>query len=167
MKLFLKLMLALLFIALLLPFTILKDDDGNTLMSVKDISLPEFSLPDLSSARSLVPDTPASSGMDKFYKWYDSEGNVQFTTEPPPDGVEYTVKEYDPDTNLIQAVELPKEEAPEKTTSLQTGNPAADAPTDDFNPYSKEKIEKLMEDTKNIEKLLNQRVIDQNNAINQ
>jgi hypothetical protein len=45
MKLFAKTMIAALFIAMLLPFTILKDDSGNTLMSFSEISLPDFSMP--------------------------------------------------------------------------------------------------------------------------
>ena len=48
MKLFVKLMLALLVLALLLPFTILKDDHGNTLMSFSDFSLSDVKMPDFS-----------------------------------------------------------------------------------------------------------------------
>ena len=168
MKLFPKLMLAVLVLALLLPFTLLKDEQGDTLMSLSDISLPDFSLPNMSSAKKLVPATGVSSGMDTFYKWYDDEGNVQFTTEPPPDGVEYTVKEFDPDTNVIQAVEVPDKEPQPEISDIRIDNQVAgQSPDEDLNPYSKERIEKLMEDTKNIEKLLNQRVRDQDSTINQ
>ena len=167
MKLFAKLMIALLFIAMLLPFTILKGRDGQTLMSFSDISLPDFSLPKLPK----MPDTSnlnssndGLGGKDIFYKWYDAEGNVQFTTEPPADGIEYTVKGYDPNTNVIQAVEIPAVEpdpvsAPteQKTDKLEYSG----------SPYSKEGIEKLFKDTKNIEELLKQRVRDQESALNQ
>ena len=77
------------------------------------MSLKGFSLPDLPSFKTTTSLTPASvkaGGKDIFYKWYDAEGNVQFTTEPPADGIEYTVKGYDPNTNVIKAVEVPKEE---------------------------------------------------------
>jgi len=154
----------------MLPFTVLKDKDGDTLMSFSDFSLPDISMPSIS-----MPDLPSFSGSkepkpfndddlsgkDIFYKWYDSEGNIQFTTEPPPDGVEYKLKGFDPDTNLIQAVEIPVEE---ETKPVQ--EKSAD-PADDVNPYSADSIKKLFEDTKNIEKLLNQRAIDQQSAINQ
>ena len=173
MKLFAKTMIAVLFIAMLLPFTILKDDSGDTLMSLSDISLPDFSIPDLS-----MPDMPKISdsdfsapqdenlsGKDIFYKWYDSDGNVQFTSEPPPDGVEYTRKGFDPDTNVIQAVNLPpKESGADESTPVQ--NKSTD-PDEIGNPYSKESIKKLYEDTKNIEKLLKQRFQDQDPQINQ
>ena len=173
MKLFAKLMIAVLFIAMLLPFTILKNDEGHTLMSFSDIGLPEFSIPSFS-----MPDLPKISGnthpatsdedlggKDIFYKWYDIEGNVQFTTEPPTDGIEFTIKGFDPDTNLIQSVKVPTEESgPEESRPTQQ---KIDDPEDIGNPYSQENIKKLFEDTKDIEKMLKQRFQDQDSAINQ
>ena len=174
MKLFVKLMIAALFIALLLPFTLLKDDDGDTLMSFSDFSLPDISMPSIS-----MPDlptfsgskeiTPSSdddlSGKDIFYKWYDSEGNIQFTTEPPPDGIDYTLKGFDPDANVIQAVKIPaKEPAAEEPKPVREQSAG---PEDEVNPYSADSIKKLFEKTENIEKLLNQRAKDQESAINQ
>jgi len=173
MKLFAKLMIAVLFIAMLLPFTILKDDEGHTLMSFSDIGLPDFSMPSFS-----MPDLPKISGntppassdeglggKDIFYKWYDTDGNVQFTTEPPTDGIEFTIKGIDPNTNMIQAVKVPSEESG-SGESTPTQN-KIDDPEDIGNPYSKDSIKKLFEDTKNIEKLLKQRLQDQDFAINQ
>ena len=95
MKLFAKTMIALLVIAMLLPFTILKGRDGSPLMSFSDLSFPSFSLPDMPKmprAGDLAPSAGDLSGKDIFYQWYDAKGNVQFTSEPPPDGVEYTVQ---------------------------------------------------------------------------
>jgi hypothetical protein len=127
MKLFAKLMIAVLILAMLLPFTILKGPDGKTLLSFSDFSLPDFNLPDFN-----LPDMPKMpsvdmpgasdgdlAGKDLFYKWYDADGNVQFTK-----------------------------------------------PEDIGNPYSQESIKKLFEDAKNIEKLLNQRAMDQESALN-
>ncbi|MDH3219827.1 MAG: hypothetical protein OEO19_09865 [Gammaproteobacteria bacterium] len=168
MKLFAKLMIAVLFIALLLPFTLLKDDSGNTLMSFSDLSLPIFSLPELSGIPGSSDISSAVEGLDGkdiFYKWYDAEGNVQFTTEPPADGIEYTVKDFDPNTNVIQAVKAPQQKAsigdPEPVRQNTT------RPDDIVNPYSKESIEKLFGEAKNIEKLLNQRMKDQESGLNQ
>ena len=115
MKLFVKLMLAILVMAFLLPFTVLKDNEGKTLMSFSDFSLSDFNLadfkmPDMLGSDKLLPTNGGGSREDVFYRWNDAKGNIQFTTEPPPDGVEYTVKGYNPDTNLIQAVEIPVEE---------------------------------------------------------
>ena len=177
MKLFAKLMIAALFIAVLLPFTVLKGRDGNTLMSISDIGLPDFSMPDLPSLPGLtstseVPD-PSDfatsdenlSGKDIFYKWYDAEGNVQFTTEPPAEGIEYTVKGFDPNANVIQSVKMP----PKEPVSGETGPTEQKNinPEEIGNPYSQESIKKLFSDAKNIEKMLNQRLQDQQSSINQ
>ncbi len=165
MKLFVKLMLTLVVLALLLPFTILKDDQGNTLMSFSDFSMPDFKIPDLPgvpSGKSLVPSINGSASMDVFYKWRDAEGNVHFTTVPPADGVDYTVKEFDPDTNLIQAVKIPD---PEPTLEKPT---TGEVSSEDGQPkiYDADQIKKLFEDTENIEKLLQQRMENQDSALN-
>jgi hypothetical protein len=172
MKLFAKLMIAVLFIAMMLPFTILKGPDGKTLMSLGDIELPDFSLPKMpdfpsfSGSSTPVPsDENDLSGKVLFYRWYDAEGNVQFTTEPPAGGIEYTVKGFDPDTNVIQAVTLPPEET--RVTEEGGSDQETAAPEDIGNPYSQESIKKLFEDAKNIEKVLNQRLKDQESALNQ
>lgn len=172
MKLFAKLMLASLVIAMLLPFTLLKDDSGRPLASLSDIGLPDFSLPGFS-----LPDMPQISGnevetapsesldgMVLIYKWYDSEGNVQFTSGPPPEGTDYTVKGFDPDANVIQAVRLPV--AGDDATDVKSTSDGK-SPFDLDNPYSKETIEKLFEDARNVEKLLQERLRQQESAFNQ
>jgi hypothetical protein len=172
MKLFAKLMIALLVLALLLPFTFLKDDKGDTLMSFSDFRLPDFSLADFS-----LPDMPGFSGSeskvssdedfagkDLFYKWYDAEGNVQFTTEPPADGIEYTVKGFDPNANVIQAVKIPVNEAQTDDSKPSQNKKGLAESTE--NPYSPENIKKLFENTKGLEALLNQRAQDQDSTIN-
>ena len=153
---------------MLLPFTILKDDSGKALMSLSEISLPDFSMPDMpkiSDAKMSAPLDEDLSGKDIFYKWYDSDGSIQFTSEPPPEGIEYTLKGFDPDTNLIQAVKVPSEESgSDESTPAQS---KSSDPEDIGIPYSQESIKKLFEDTDNIEKLLKQRSQDQDSLINQ
>lgn len=169
MKLFVKLMLALLVIGLLLPFTLLKDDSGKPLASFSDFGLPDFSLPSLprfSSGGSSTPVPDSDDNLDGkvlFYKWYDADGDVQFTSEPPAEGVEYTVKGFDPDANVIQAVKLPAGDSADGESSSAAGKSA----TDIGNPYSKETIEKLFEDAKNVEKLLQERLQQQEATFNQ
>lgn len=167
MKMFYKLLFALLVLAALLPFAVLKDDAGKPLMSLSSFSLPDFSLPDASlpEMRSLssssVPveaDDSDLSGKDVFYKWRDADGNLHFTSEPPPEGVDYTLKGYDPDANVIQAVQpetvaIEAEAEATSPVSTQTREPG-----DIGNPYSQESIEKLFNDAKNIEKILNERL---------
>lgn len=177
MKLFVKLMFALLFLAVMLPFTVLKGPDGDTLMSFSDIGIPDFSfdlpdLPELSSgsgtatlkAGDSIPEGDTGlQGKDIFYRWHDSAGDVQFTTDPPPEGIPYTIKGYDPNANVIQSVKLPE---PEPETS-KTPSKVLDEDGGIVNPYEQESIKKLIEDTKNVEKLLNQRFQEQDALMNQ
>ena len=164
MRLFAKLMLALLVIAMLLPFTFLKGKDGSPMLSFSNISLPSFSMPDFST-KDLTPSLEGMEGQDIFYKWYDAEGNVQFTTEPPAEGIEYTVKGFDPNTNVIQAVEIPVLDPVAKDDEpRQRKEPAS---TDLGNPYSQESIKKLFDEAYKVEKMLNERLKQQESALNQ
>jgi hypothetical protein len=165
MKLFAKLLLASLVIALLLPFTVLKNDQGKPLMSFSSFSLPNFSMPDLSGMTSSAQLTSSSGGTVNFYKWYDAEGNVQFTTEPPPDGIEYQVKGFDPNANVIQSVKLPEVETEEMATPVASETGGAKPGL--ANPYDADTIKKLFADTENIEKLLSERFENQNSTLNQ
>ena len=153
MKFFAKLLLVLIVLAVMLPFTFLRDENGNTLLSFSDLKMPDLSMPDISSLGAVDPSGNAG-GTDRFYKWFDADGNIQFTSEPPPEGIELSVKEIDPNTNLIQAVKAPEAETAgsaeveESSKTEKTGT--------NINPYSKESVEKLYEDAHNVEKLLKQ-----------
>lgn len=156
MKLFVKLIFAALFIAILLPFTLLKGTDGRPLMSLSDLKIPSIGLPKVVKDAKL-PKLPAgSSNQDIVYQWHDADGSLHFTSQPPPEGIEYTVKGYDPNTNLIQSVEL--EEEPDASDSEQNASAPVKGASDIGNPYSPEKVEKLFNDAKNVEKLLNDRM---------
>ena len=177
MKLFTKMLIAILVIALLLPFTLLKGKDGSAMLNFGDlnspsVSLPELSMPDfLSSGLPGLPGRISSSddesltGNDVIYKWTDADGNLQFSNNRPPEGVVYTLKGYDSNLNVIQAVEtratspeaVPEFESKKKVTSVNNIG----------SPYSVERIEKLFEDANNIENLLNQRMDNQAAEIGQ
>ncbi len=164
MKLFGKLLIAVLIIGLLLPFTILKGKDGKPLMSFGDMKLPDFSAPDLPDMPSLTSQSKASAtNLDLIYKWTDAEGNLQFSNDPPPQGVEYTLKGYNPDTNVIQAVDIPEEEVVVPQVKSEKKEEAEGL----GGIYSPEKIKKLFEDADNIEKLLNDRMKKQEALVGQ
>lgn len=166
MKLFGKLLIAVLIIGMLLPFTILKGPDGKTLMSFSDLKLPKFSTPDLPELPNLGGNSDSASVNDKnvIYKWTDAEGQLQFSSSPPPEGTEYTAKGYDPNINLIQAVDIATED--EETKDEGTDSKKGASSLDDISDvYSPEKIEKLFKDAQNIEKLLNDRLKNQNAQI--
>lgn len=170
MKLLVKLLFAILIIGFLLPFTLIKGKDGKPLLSFSDLKAPKVSMPDW-------PKIPASNsspieasgavknggGKDIIYRWTDAEGNTQFSNQPPPQGVEYSVKGYDPDQNVIQAVKIEPKEA-EQGEELKSGEGIKKA-SDIGNPYSPEKVEKLFDDANNIENLLSDRLKKQQAAI--
>jgi hypothetical protein len=152
MKLFGKFLLAALVIAFLLPFTLLKGKDGRPLMSFDKISMPSLALPQLPDIGSTpkIQSQPANGQV--IYQWRDEKGELNFTTTAPPKGIDFTEKAYDPNMNLIQSVRL-KSEPDEEASEQPVKKKAADI----GNPYSPAKVEKLMEDAQNIEKLLNDR----------
>lgn len=163
MKLFGKLLITALVLAVLLPFTVIKGKDGKPLMSFNNIKAPELSLPEIPDSINSLDNKSQSSGKDIIYKWRDRKGDLHFTTAPPPKGVEYTVKGYDPNANLIQSIKISTEETEQPE---QTGQQTQTKKSVDIgNPYSPEKVEKLIEDAQNIEKLLNDRVKKQQTLI--
>ena len=177
MKLFMKLLIAILVISLLLPFTFLKGKDGNPMLSVRDLNFPSVSLPELSMPEFLSSDMANISGdnrssdddllgsKDVIYKWTDADGNLQFSNSQPPEGVVYTLKGYDPNLNVIQAVET--QAAGSEEVSGSESKKKITSVKDIGSPYSVERIEKLFEDANNIEKLLNQRLNNQTAEIGQ
>jgi len=164
MKLFIKLLVTILVIGVLLPFTILKGKDGSPLLSFGDLKLPESNIPLADKLKSPADGDNLGSG-EVIYNWTDDEGNIQFSNSPPPTGVEYTARDYDPNLNVIQAVEVPVDEPEEELNSESEEQITSTG--DIGNQYSPEKIDKLFEDTKNIEKLLNQRIKNQEAILGQ
>ena len=146
-------------------------------MSFSSFGMPDFKmpdmpdmpdLPDMPSSKQLIPSVNGQGDLDIIYRWNDSNGNVHFTTEPPADGIKYTVKGYDPGANVIQAVKRPEIEEPaEPATTNTKASGGENLQPDPQNIYNKEDIKKLFDDSKNIQQLLNQRYNNQNSATNQ
>ncbi len=150
---FYKLMIALLVIGGLAPFTFIKGENGQPLMSFSDLKMPnskipDFSLPDFSDSD--TESAPTSDGT--VYKWKDKNGTWQFTSEPPPKDMTFTSTVYDQNMNVIQAVET-KRTLEKKKVLEQT----EEAPLTNLSAHSPEKIEKLFKDAGNLESLLNDR----------
>ena len=159
MRFFFKLLITLVVLAVLLPFTILKGKDGRPLMSLDRLKAPDLSIPEL-------PKAATGRREDLIYRWVDDSGIVHFTNTPPPAGVAYTVKGYDPDANLIQSVRPTAPTEPEPVRPVQAPSEKQPASLKDIgNPYSIEKVEKLMEDAKNIQHVLEDRAKRQDQLI--
>ncbi len=55
------------------------------------------------TARRLLDESPlGSSGeLTRVYKWRDPRGHWQITDDPPPQGVDFEVREYRADVNVL------------------------------------------------------------------
>lgn len=129
MKIFVKLMMLLLVLALAGPF-LLKGPDGRPFMSIKDLGLPSFDLSWLkpSSNTPLPAPTPGEAPMiqwsdgsrqqqtikgstekpiaaraNVYYRWQDQNGVWQITATPQPN-VENIIVSVDPNANVIQSM---------------------------------------------------------------
>ena len=168
MKLFAKLMLAALVLAVLAPFTILKDEYGKPLMSFSDLKMPDLAVPDMQDIKNATDELPGKAGQsDVIYQWTDANGNLNFTTEPPPEGIEFTRRTFNPAANVIQSVKS-KQEAVVATDNLQAGGAGGNVGESDGNignPYSPEKIDKLFDDARKVQQQLNERALKQQQII--
>jgi hypothetical protein len=136
MKLFVKLMMFLVVLALAGPF-IMRGPDGRPLMTLKDLKLPDFSLPSSApetlsgqeqqawiswskdenapkQAKVYVIDPtnqePIAARAGVFYRWKDSSGSWQFSNVPNPDTPNIVV-ETDPNANILQSLSTDKIDA--------------------------------------------------------
>lgn len=119
-----------------------------------NFKLPVFSVstPDLSNIN------PLSKGTDTAFKWTDENGVIHYSNEPPAGGEHAEIIEVNPDTNLIQGTEI---------TQTATKEPAKTVITPVEGPvYAPENIQKLMDDAKNVEKVLQERHKQQEEILN-
>ena len=148
MKWILMLSGAALVIAAVLSFTILKGEDGKALLSFSDFKVPEIDLADFSLMS--LPESWWSSSSElpreesTIYKWTDIDGNLQFSNSPPPEGIEYTAKKYDPNENVVPAVSTDSNDAGQLLNKISQDS--------DFGGiFSSEVIEKLFKDANNVD----------------
>ena len=133
-----------------------------------NFKLPSFSLEKKDLSKNISK--ALNSGKQQAYKWTDSNGVVHYSSEPPTHLAtaediqqakaqkQLETLQIDPNTNLIQGTELLEDKEEEQVKS--TPQPLQ-------NVYSPGGAQKLMEDAKNVEKLLNDRFEQQKKAIEQ
>jgi hypothetical protein len=110
------------------------------------------------SLKDKLPDTFTKAVSDKkvqVYKWRDENGVMQFSSTPPPDSRAEQIL-VDPNTNLMQAVKVEEKKEPEKKV-VQVDSP---------NPYSVNKMKKVMDDAKGVEEMLQKRHEEQQKMLN-
>lgn len=119
--------------------------------------LPDFLkdlLPSQKPQKMAVPENLSSVVTDKevtVYKWVDEQGHVNFSSTPPI-GKQAEVKQLSPETNVLQAIKLP-----EKEEEQEAGPRVTKVGEGLHNPYTKEGVEKLIDDAQNVKDMLNQR----------
>lgn len=128
---------------------------GKSPFNFDDISAPDISL-DADSIKGLLP-SGGGGGSDKdvFYKWVDDDGLMQYTQVPPPEHIQAEVISLDPNMNVIQGVK-PRVETPRK--DRQIGKTEGSV----YNPGN---MKQLMDDAKNVQKVLDDRAAQQKTAI--
>jgi len=112
--------------------------------------LPDFSPPSLS-------DNPLGNGKETAYKWTDEHGVTHYSNEAPPVELAAEVLEVDPNVNVIQSVEVPKKDTRQEPSAITP----VEGPL-----YKPENIKKLIDDAKNVEKVLQDRHEKQEEIIN-
>lgn len=132
------------------PFEKLKITANKIWLNIKktDISMPK--LPELPKS------TQPSKDPVTVYRWQDASGQWHFSNSPPASpekAVNYSSLVVNPDSNVIQSVE------PSKVKMDLKKNNSSDEPvqSDNMNPYSKEAIAKLFEQTETIRNNMQQR----------
>ena len=91
-----------------------------------------------------------SGGKETVYKWTDAQGKTHYSSSPPKDQPLAKKLEINPDVNLIQGVQSNTE----KHETAPAQNQSAPITR---NVYHPESVKKLMDDAKNVQKLLNER----------
>lgn len=90
----------------------------------------------------------------KVYKWQDESGEWHFSNQPPPGGMTSSVETYRNDVNITQAPSPIEEEKP-ALAETGTDIPQTAAPL--LPITDPERVQQLIEDAKNVQKLVDQR----------
>ncbi len=159
-------MIFILVLGLAGPF-IMKGPDGRPLMTWQDL-MPDFSsmkrkasgvLSDVNetvgglSGSSSESENPGDFGKTRVYRWQDANGNWQYSDTPPPSQSAETLL-INPDVNIVQSTELPKDPEPEeKETDAKGSGIGVPLPM----TVSPGEARQLIEDAKGINDLMQKR----------
>lgn len=100
------------------------------------------------------PLTAADKNATLVHKWQDSAGEWHFSNQPPPAGIKGSIETYRNDVNITQAPPV-VEVAPEPVEQASDGIPTTASPL--LPITDPDKVKQLIEDAKNVQKLVNDR----------
>lgn len=94
------------------------------------------------------------------YQWVDEQGVTQFSSTPPVGHVKVETLNLKPDTNVMKATAVPEEE--EKPASGPVVTSLGDSTV-----YSPDGVKELMQNTKDVQDMMNQRMSEQQEFLDQ
>lgn len=109
-----------------------------------------FNIPNFSLNKQSISNF-ASDGKQTVYKWVDEKGVTQYSAQAPSADQQVKTLEIDPNMNIVQGLQMPEDEKEEESSKPEISMPTGPI-------YSPESIKKLVDDAKNIEKLLQDRM---------
>ena len=127
--------------------------DSGLSLGLSDLGSSEFM-----KLKSKAPSNLSSAVTDEkvqVYKWRDENGVMQFSNTPPLKESNAEQILLDPNSNIIQAVKVPEKEEPGPVVKKKSSN-----------PYSVSGMKKVVDDARDVEKLLQQRQEQQQEALN-
>ena len=128
------------------------------------LELPSFENPiaDLLKSDDAPVSAPAPS-ITKVYKWRDANGQVNYSTTPPPAGLQAETLSVDSRTNIIPALETGASLSAPRNTNEERRVP--EIPGAGESPYSPGAIQRLFEQARGVQQSLDQRYQDQQRVI--
>ncbi len=156
-RLFIKLLLLVLLLAVVIPFA-LPLRDGKPLLSLSAIkwpTLPEVKLPKVELPQSLDLSGDGATGPVTVYRWRDSDGAWQYSSTPPAAGIAYESRTVDTATNVVPPLAPAAPAAPAAAAEEKKEDKAA-APVAP-SPYSPDGVKKLFEDARGVRDMSHER----------
>lgn len=111
-----------------------------------------------SATEEISSKVPAKSNVNKVYKWQDEQGQWHYGSKAPEEAANAKALSINPNQNVMQAVKVPE---PEVAAEPKKPAQAVVKP----NPYSPAQVKETIEEAKNVQNLLNERLEAQNKAL--
>lgn len=155
MRRLIRTLLLLLLFAVIFPFTY-PWKDGKPMLSWSDLKMPE--MPEVEVPEIALPGSEEQAREAhqpvSLYRWQDSEGGVQFSNEPPPEGMAYQRVEVNPDANLLQAPPPAVDDENDASQARPSSSPSMPSPL----TVSPGEALQLIEDAHEIREMSEQRL---------
>ncbi len=152
MRLIIKLLLFVLVAGIFLPFFTL-GPGGGPLLDPPELALLDIEVPQLPNFMGKEEAVTTSGSSTQVYRWRDSEGQIHYSSEPPPKTVKAKGVTLDSHVNVVPAVKF--DATPRQR---ETGKQSREKLPGSIDPiYSPQKVKQLIDDAHDAQDLLNSR----------